>query len=398
MTRLALFALLPAVVATSAAAQPADPHAAHRAAPPAAAQAAPDPHAGHTMPAAPAPRPAVTDPHAGHTMPARPAPQAAPSADPHAGHVMPAAPGAPRPAAADPHAGHNMPAAPPAQPADPHAGHAMPVPADPHAGHAMPGSPEPGSVMTGAQQPVGNAPPPPPLTNNAADRVFSAAEMQRARATLRAEHGGAVVSQVMASLAEYTSNPDGGGYRWEGEAWFGGDIDRFVVKTEGEGSRRDGVDDAEIQALFSRATARYTDLQIGLRHDLEPRSTTYLTVGAESMFPYWFEAEGALFLSQRGDLLARVEGSYDFRLTQRLILQPRAELEFAAQDIPRSGIGSGLSNAELSLRLRYEIRREFAPYIGVNYERKFGDTADFARAAGDDAGELQFVVGLRAWF
>ena len=358
MTRFALIALLPAVVATSAAAQPADPHAAHRAAAPAAAQPAPDPHAAHTMPAAPAPRPAV----------------------------------------ADPHAGHNMPAAPAAQPADPHAGHAMPPAADPHAGHAMPGSPGAGSVMTGAQQPVGNAPAPPPLTDNAADRVFSAAEMERARATLRNEHGGAVVSKLMANMAEYTTKPDGGGYRWDIEGWFGGDINRFVVKTEGEGSRRDGVDDAEIQALYSRVTARYTDLQIGLRHHLEPRSTTYLTVGVESMFPYWFEAEGALFLSQRGDLLARVEGSYDFRLTQRLILQPRAELEFAARDIPRSGIGSGLSNAELGLRLRYEIRRELAPYIGVNYERKFGDTADFARAAGDDAGEVQVVVGLRAWF
>jgi len=114
--------------------------------------------------------------------------------------------------------------------------------------------------------------------------------------------------------------------------------------------------------------------------------------------PYWFDVEGAVFLSTKGEVLVRVEGTYDLRLTQRLVLQPRAELNFAAQDTAETRTGSGLSNAELGLRLRYEIRREFAPYIGVSFDRRFGGTADYARVAGEDVKATSFVVGVRAWF
>ena len=105
-----------------------------------------------------------------------------------------------------------------------------------------------------------------------------------------------------------------------------------------------------------------------------------------------------MFLSNKGDLLGRLEGYYDQRITQRLILQPRVEFNFEAQDVPENRIGSGLSNAELGLRLRYEIRREFAPYIGISYDRKVGDTARFARAAGEDVSNTSFVAGIRFWF
>jgi copper resistance protein B len=108
--------------------------------------------------------------------------------------------------------------------------------------------------------------------------------------------------------------------------------------------------------------------------------------------------EAAVFLSTKGEFLARVEGTYDFRLTQRVVLQPRAELNFAAQDTPQTRTGSGLSDAELGLRLRYEIRRELAPYIGVSYDRRVGRTADYVQAAGEDPGSVNFVVGLRSWF
>ena len=161
---------------------------------------------------------------------------------------------------------------------------------------------------------------------------------------------------------------------------------------------KDGVEAAEVQALYSRAVARYTDVQVGVRQDFEPRGRTYATVGVESLFPYWFEAEGALFLSDTGDLLARIEGTYDLRLAQRLVLQPQAELGLSAQDIRETDTGSGFTHLEFGLRLRYEIRREFAPYIGVAYERSLGRTADFARAAGEDVESTSFVVGLRAWF
>ena len=116
------------------------------------------------------------------------------------------------------------------------------------------------------------------------------------------------------------------------------------------------------------------------------------------MLPYWIAVEAALFVSTRGELLARAEGTYDLRLAQRVILQPRVELNFAAQDTPDTRTGSGLANAELGLRLRYEIRREFAPYIGVSYDRKLGRTADYARLNGEDVGGVAFVAGVAAWF
>lgn len=359
MNRLIFLALPAAVVAAPALAQ------------------TPDPHAGHAMPA-PAPK---AGPHAGHT-----APTARPAADPHAGHAMPA----PK---ADPHAGHTAPPGPPTT--DPHAGHAMPAPpADPHAGHAA----APAAPRTGADLPVGAEPPPQPPAESGADRVYGAAPMAEGRAILKQEHGGTQLSKVMLNMSEARLG-SGGGYHWDLEAWFGGDLNRLVLKSEGEGSWDEGVEDAEVQVLYSRAVGVYTDLQLGVRHDFEPGpQRTYAVVGFESLLPYWFEAEGALFLSDKGELLGRVEGTYDFRLAQRLVLQPRAELNFAAEDIPARGVGSGLSDAELGLRLRYEIKREFAPYVGVVWSRKVGDTARFARAEGEEVEDTRIVAGLRAWF
>lgn len=381
MIRTSFLALLMASAATAAAAQASDPHAGHVMTAQPAGPA--DAHAGHTVSA---PTQAPADPHAERAMSG-----AAPTAHrPQSGEQRPAAQ-----SSADPHAGHAMPM-PPASAVDPHAAHQMAAPptaADPHAGHAM--TPANGA-QTAADLPVGEAPPPAVIQDSAADRVFGAGPMQRARGILENEHGAARIAKVQADLLEW--GPDGDRYDWEVEAWYGGDINRLVVKTQGEGQAHSGLEAAEVQLLYSRAVARYTDVQVGLRYDLEPRSRAYATFAVDATFPYWFEAEGSVFVSEEGDVLARVEGSYDVRLTQRLILQPRAELEFAAQDIPESEIGSGLSSAELGLRLRYEIRREFAPYVGVSYERGFGGTADFARAHGEDVESTRFMVGLRAWF
>src|SRR5262249_38726872 len=154
------------------------------------------------------------------------------------------------------------------------------------------------------------------------------------------------------------------------EGFVGGDIHRLWIKSEGEGTFHLGVDSAEIQALYSRAIGPYYNVQLGVRHDFRPSpSRTYATVGFEGLAPYRLEAEGALFLSTKGDLLARLEGWYDQRITQRLILQPRAELNFSAQDVPEDRYGAGLIDAELGLRLRYAIRQEFAPYVGISWER-----------------------------
>jgi copper resistance protein B len=276
---------------------------------------------------------------------------------------------------------------------------------DPHAEHdmsAMPGmdmGAPPEQATGGTALPAGNAAAPSPPTDHYADRIFPPAEMARARDALSREHGRGTFHQIMFNLAEYQAHKGGDGYRWDGEAWFGGDINRLTLKSEGEGAVRGGVDSAEVQALYSRAIDPYWNLQAGVRQDIRPRpARAYATIGVEGLMPYMFEVEGALFLSNKGDLLARAEGYYDQRITQRLILQPRIELNFAAQDVPEDRIGSGLSNTELGLRLRYEIKREFAPYVGVSYDRKVGDTASYARQDGEHVGSTSLVIGIRSWF
>ena len=246
---------------------------------------------------------------------------------------------------------------------------------------------------------IPKTPPPPPPKDHAADGFYDPAAMAAARTQLHREHGGETWSMVMANLGEYQAHRGGGGYRWEGEASVGGDISRFYLKTEGEGSTRAGVEVAEIQALYSRAISPYFNLQAGVRQDFRPIPTrTYATVGFEGLAPFWFEVSGAAFLSTRGEVLGRLEGYEDFRITQRLILQPRAELNLSAQNVPALGLGAGVTNLELGLRLRYEIRREFAPYIGVSFDQKFGATASYARSHGQRAAIPSFVVGVRTWF
>ncbi len=281
----------------------------------------------------------------------------------------------------------------PAQPAP--AQQPAPQPDDPHAGHDRTAM----SDMAKTEDEVGNQPAPPPPDDHAADGLFDPAELAQSRAAMASEMGGATYHKVMFDLAEVQVRKGRESYRWDAEAWFGGDINRFVVKSEGRGDFRGETGEAEVQALYSRAIGPYFDLQGGVRYDIRPTpSRGYLTIGIEGLAPYMFEVGGALFVSDRGDVLARAEGSFDQRITQRLILQPRAELNFAAQDVRDNGIGAGLSDVELGLRLRYEIRREFAPYIGVSYDAKVGRSARFARADGERVSSASLVIGLRTWF
>jgi copper resistance protein B len=217
--------------------------------------------------------------------------------------------------------------------------------------------------------------------------------MADARRGLHREHGGATYYQVLFNLAEYQARKGPDGYRWDGEAWIGGDINRFVLKSEGSGTFGGKLESAEVQALYGRALDPYWNLQGGIRQDLGPGPRrTYAALGVEGIAPYWLALEAALFLSTKGDLLGRVEGSYDQRISQDLVVQPRAELNLAAQDVPEKGIGAGLSDIELGLRLRYERSREFAPYLGISWERKLGDTAD------EETGGVSVVAGIRSWF
>ena len=213
------------------------------------------------------------------------------------------------------------------------------------------------------------------------------------------ESGGMAFSQFMLDRLEYRMGKGADGYHWEGEGWIGGDINRFAFKTEGEGAFGGPLERAEVQALYSRAIDPWFNLEAGVRHDIRPDPRrTYAVVGIEGLAPYWFEVSAQAFLSNRGDAHLRLEGSYDQRISQRLILQPAAEINVAAQDVPELGIGSGVSDVELGLRLRYEFAREFAPYVGVNWERKLGDTARFARADGERASATSLVMGVRFWF
>jgi copper resistance protein B len=250
-----------------------------------------------------------------------------------------------------------------------------------------------------AQSEIGTAPAPAPPEDHAADAIFVTKEMAKARETLRYENGGMVLFKVGFDLAEYQFRTGKGGYRWEGEAWIGGDIDRFKLKYEGEGEIRGGVEEAEFQALYERAISPYWNLQGGVRHDLKPSpSRTYAVLGVEGLAPYWIELAATVFLSTKGDILARAEGHYDHRITQSLILQPRLEANISAQNIPEIDVGAGLSTFEVGLRLRYEISRQFAPYMGVEWNTKAGDTASFARAAGEKPSTVNFVIGVKAWF
>ncbi|MGL6162199.1 copper resistance protein B [Microbulbifer sp.] len=186
----------------------------------------------------------------------------------------------------------------------------------------------------------------------------------------------------------------------KGHLWFGGNRDKLWLK--GEWEREDGeAENAELQALYSRAVAPFWDLQMGLRHDFrleDGPSRTWAAIGLQGLAPYFFEVDAALFIGEGGDSAMRFEAEYEMLFTQRLILSPEIELDFYGQNDPATNTGSGLSDMEAGLRLRYEITRQFAPYIGVHYEKKFGEAASFARADGESVSETTWVIGLRAWF
>jgi copper resistance protein B len=185
---------------------------------------------------------------------------------------------------------------------------------------------------------------------------------------------------------------------WDAEGWIGKDLNKFWIKTEGE--YLDGrVEEMELQALYSRAVAPFWDAQLGWRRDIRPTpERDWLALGLKGLAPYFFDIDVALFVGDNGRTAARLQAEYEAMLTQRLILVPEIELNLFGKDDPATGIGSGLANIEAGLRLRYEIRREFAPYIGLNWTHLYGRTADFARVEGAAVDDTQFVLGVRAWF
>lgn len=234
---------------------------------------------------------------------------------------------------------------------------------------------------------------------NQADAIYGEEAMEHARREVLAEGGDQKRFYILFNQLEAQVSDGQDGLYWNGQAWYGGDINKLWFKSEGRASLNgDGVDDAEIQALYSRAIAPFWNIQAGVRYDIEPDRLAHGVVALNGLAPYWFEVDASAFLSEKGDITARIEAEYELLLTQRLILQPRIEANFSAQDIPERETGAGLSTIDAGVRLRYEIRREFAPYVGLEWQSAFGPTRDLIEAAGGEGDDVVFLIGLRTWY
>jgi copper resistance protein B len=217
---------------------------------------------------------------------------------------------------------------------------------------------------------------------------------------VRPVHDDEIFTVFRADRFEYQTGEGKDTLLWDVQAWVGTDYNKLWFKSEGTWLfDKDKFEEAETELLYSRNITTFWDLQIGVRHDFEPDpDRTFAALGFQGLAPYWFEVEATAYISEGGDLSARFEAEYDLLLSQRLILQPRFETSFAVQEVEKYGIGQGFNDIELGGRLRYEIRREFAPYIGVSWHRKLGETADLAEDEGENTDVMSFVAGVRMWF
>ena len=197
---------------------------------------------------------------------------------------------------------------------------------------------------------------------------------------------------------EYTNSGNDHGQSLDLEGWYGGDLNKVWLKVEGERSNG-ALESARTEILWDRNIATYWSTQLGVRHDNgNGPSKNWLAVGVQGLAPYWFETEATAYVGSGGALAARLGVRYELLFTQRLILEPKLETNLYSKNDAERGIGSGLSDVEFGLRLRYEISRQFAPYIGVSWNRKYGNTANYARNAGEDTSNTQVVAGVRIWF
>ncbi|MQP76023.1 copper resistance protein B [Stenotrophomonas sp. MYb238] len=342
--------------ASQAIPQPANPHARHASAATKAVEN--DPHAGHAEQGS---NVMATGPHAGHAMEA-PAGKPAESHDAHAGHAM--------------HGGHapDTPSIPSG--AGTHGAHGA---HDEHAGHGA-------AAMQAPREPV-----PEP----------TAADLAAAFPTLKPhamKHAPGFNSLVLFDHLEAWNNAHGSGQAWAAKGWFGGDIDRLWLRSEGQrsGGR---LGEWSLDALHGHAISPWWDVVAGVRHDGgDAPGLTRAAIGVQGLAPYKFEFAATAYLGGPRRAELAVEAEYSLLLSNRLILQPTLEASVAAEDDPRRGVGSGLGHVEAGLRLRYEITRRFAPYVGFVHERRFGRTAGLHRDAGESRRDSRWVAGVRFWF
>lgn len=210
------------------------------------------------------------------------------------------------------------------------------------------------------------------------------------------EHGGQIFHSFRLE-ADTGTGPEGAVSSADLSGWIGTDEDKLWIKAEFERSGGE-LEQSEIWAMYSRNVAEFWDVQVGVRHDFGPSSVTYAVIGIEGLAPYFFETEAHMFVSEKGDLSFRFRREHDLLLTQRLILQPYAELNLQAQDVPEQEVAAGLSGVEVGIQTRYEIDRDFAPYLDVRYEVLPGETGRIAKEDGGSRGGASALVGLRISF
>ncbi len=211
------------------------------------------------------------------------------------------------------------------------------------------------------------------------------------------------ISKIIVDQLEYRKGDKENIQRWDMQGWRGTDYNKFWIKTEGELAVGKSEGELELQTLYSRAVSAYWDLQLGARADRfygggRSDDRYFVVIGFQGLAPYWFDVEPALFVDDDGNLSARLTATYDLLLTQRLVLQPRMEVNLSANKVPTFGVGKGLNDLQIGFRLRYEFKRKIAPYIGVAWQKQYADTAKFTSADGGIVEDAKIVVGIRLWF
>ncbi len=241
-----------------------------------------------------------------------------------------------------------------------------------------------------------------PLPGGPREPIPAVTDADRAAAfpqvAMHAMHDDDIQSFVRFDRFEAWNANNGAGLEWEGSGWVGTDLDRLWIRSEGE--RSDGrLADADLEVLYGHSIAAWWDVLAGVRHDFKPGAAQdFATIGVAGVAPGKFDVKATAYIGTSGQVAARFEADYDLLLTNRLVLQPLVELNFHGREDARRGIGSGLGTVEAGLRLRYEITRRFAPYVGIVRERAYGGTAGFRRGADENVDDTRLVAGLRFWF
>jgi copper resistance protein B len=272
----------------------------------------------------------------------------------------------------------------PSEAPDPHAQHRPATQHEEHAQHRQPAADQP---TESERAHVAPAPPQLVMGDMSNERMIELMQME----------DNASVGMLLIDQVEWRKVDNEDVQAWEIQAWYGTDYNKLWLKTEGE--RVDNDSSGRVELLWDRIVSPWWSLQIGARHDfVEGSPRTWAAFGVQGLAPYFFEVEATMYVGEEGRTAARFSTEYDILITQRLVLQPDIEFALYSESDAANAIGSGLATVDLGLRLRYELRRELAPYVGLQWERKFGETADFARAANLEVSNVTLVAGLRAWF